>query len=90
MQELVEKDKLDQLSRSFYMKNEINLEQKIRKPKRDKVFFNSQKQSPGVVLREKRDTLAQVFSYEFCEIFKKAFFTEHHWTTASIKIIEDL
>ena len=25
----------------------------------------------------KKDTLAQVFSYEFCEIFKNTFFTEH-------------
>ena len=27
--------------------------------------------------------LAQVFSCEFCEIFKNTFFTEHVWTTAS-------
>ena len=27
-------------------------------------------------------TLAQVFSYEFCEIFKNTFFTEQLWTTA--------
>ena len=26
---------------------------------------------------------AQVFSYEFCEISKNTFFTEHLWTTAS-------
>ena len=25
----------------------------------------------------KKETLAQVFSYEFCEIFKNTFFTEH-------------
>ena len=31
----------------------------------------------------KKETLAQVFSCEFCEISKKAFFTEHLWTTAS-------
>ena len=30
-------------------------------------------------------TLAQVFSCEFCEIFKNTFFTEHFWTTASKK-----
>ena len=29
-----------------------------------------------------KETLAQVFSCEFCEIFKNTFFTEHHWTTA--------
>ena len=26
-----------------------------------------------------KETLAQVFSYEFCEISKKTFFTEHLW-----------
>ena len=31
----------------------------------------------------KKDILAQVFSYEFCEIFKNTLFTEHFWTTAS-------
>ena len=30
----------------------------------------------------KKETLAQVFSCEFYEIFKNAFFTEHLWTTA--------
>ena len=30
------------------------------------------------------DTLAQVFSCEFCEISKKTFFTEHLITTPSI------
>ena len=32
---------------------------------------------------KKKETLAQVFSYEFCEISKHTFFTEHLWTTAS-------
>ena len=31
----------------------------------------------------KKGTLAQVFSYEFCEISKNTFFTEHLQTTAS-------
>ena len=31
----------------------------------------------------KKETLAQVFSCEFCEISKKTFFTEHLWVTAS-------
>ena len=31
----------------------------------------------------KKDTLAQVFSCEFCDISKNTFFTEHLWTTAS-------
>ena len=30
-----------------------------------------------------KETLAQVFSCEFCEISKNAFFTERLWTTAS-------
>ena len=33
----------------------------------------------------KKETLAQVFPCEFCEIFKNTFFTEHLWTTASVK-----
>ena len=31
----------------------------------------------------KKETLAQVFSSEFCEISKNTFFTEHLWATAS-------
>ena len=31
----------------------------------------------------KKETLAQVFSYEFCEISNNIFFTEHLWATAS-------
>ena len=30
----------------------------------------------------KKETLAQVFSCEFCKIFKNTFFTEHLWKTA--------
>ena len=32
----------------------------------------------------KKETLAQVFSCEFCEIFKNTVFTEHLWATASV------
>ena len=32
----------------------------------------------------KKETLAQVFSCEFCEIAKNTFFTEHLWTTACV------
>ena len=35
----------------------------------------------------KTETLAQVFSREFCEIFWNTFFTEHLWVTASKKHI---
>ena len=31
----------------------------------------------------KKESLAHVFSCEFCKISKKTFFTEHPWTTAS-------
>ena len=31
----------------------------------------------------KKETLAEVFSFEFCEIFKNTFFTEHLRATAS-------
>ena len=31
----------------------------------------------------KREALTQVFSCEFCKIFKNTFFTEHLWATAS-------
>ena len=34
----------------------------------------------------KKETPTQVFSCEFCEIFKNTFFTEHLWTTASVWI----
>ena len=33
----------------------------------------------------RKETLAQVFPFEFCAIFKNIFFTEHIWTTASVK-----
>ena len=36
----------------------------------------------------KKKTPAQVFSYEFCKIFKNNFFIEHFWTTTSRHMIE--
>ena len=36
----------------------------------------------------KKETLAQVFSCEFCEVSKKNFLTEHVWATASKKNID--
>ena len=33
----------------------------------------------------KKETLAQLFSCEFCQISKNTFFTEHLWTTASTR-----
>ena len=34
----------------------------------------------------KKETVAQVFSFEFCEISKNSFFTEHLWATASEQV----
>ena len=45
------------------------------------ILENSQENTHVRVL--KRETLAQVFSCEFCEISKNTFFTEHLRTTAS-------
>ena len=63
-----------------------------------KVFFeisqNSQENTSfrvsGLQLYLKRDTLAQRFSCEFCEIYKNTFFTGHLWTTASEFVTEML
>ena len=38
----------------------------------------------------KKETLAQVFFCEFCEIFKNTFFTEYLWATASVVLRESL
>ena len=35
----------------------------------------------------KKETLTQVFFCEFCETSKNNFFTEHHWTTASVPYV---
>ena len=35
----------------------------------------------------KKETLAQVFSCEFCEISKNTYFTEHLWDTASVIVV---
>ena len=47
-----------------------------------------QKQPPEVFCKKscnfiKKESLAQVFSCEFCEISKNTFFTEHVWATVS-------
>ena len=46
------------------------------------LFFNQV--AGGTCNLIKKETLAQVFSCEFCEIFKNTFFTEHVWATASL------
>ena len=47
-----------------------------------KISQNSQFGRPYSFI--KKGTLAQMFSSEFCEIFKGIFFAEHLWTTASV------
>ena len=44
------------------------------------LFFNKVAAACNFI---KKETLAQVFPCEFCEISKKTFFTEHLWATAS-------
>ena len=46
----------------------------------------SSKQATGGGTLLKKETLAQVFSCEFCEISKNTFFTEQLWTTVSAAI----
>ena len=48
-----------------------------------RILQNSQENTCVRVNFIKKETLAQVFSCEFCKISKNTFFTEHHWTTAS-------
>ena len=45
------------------------------------LFFNKVASACNFI---KKETLAQVFYCEFCEISKNNFFTEHLWTTASV------
>ena len=57
-----------------------------------KMLQNSQENTCARVsflikLQAKKETLAQVFSCEFCNIFKNTFFTEHLRTAASVTTI---
>ena len=52
---------------------------KFIKLQKQRCFVKKVLLMPATLLKE---TLAKVFSCEFCEIFKNTFFTEHHWTTA--------
>ena len=51
------------------------------------LFFNKVAKACSLI---KEDTLAQVLSYEFYEISKNIFFTEHFWATASVKLCRKL
>ena len=63
---------------------------KILKNTSKGVHFVVKLQAEGLNLNKatllKKETLAQVFSCEFCEISKNTSFTEHYWATASVKI----
>ena len=49
-----------------------------------KMSQNEHENTYAKVPRCRPETLAQVFSYEFCEIFKNSVFTEHLWMTVSV------
>ena len=49
-----------------------------------KVSQNSQENTSATGLQLKKETLVQVFSCEFCEIFKNTIFTEHIRMTAFV------
>ena len=50
----------------------------------ESLFFNKVALACNFI---KKETPAQVFSSEFCEISKNTFFTEHLWKTASLHVI---
>ena len=53
----------------------------------ESLFFKVAGLRPATLL--KKETLAQVFSCEFCEISKSTFFTEHLLATASERSVID-
>ena len=66
----------------FYKKRCSLKFRKIHKklPVQESLFFLNCRPEVGNFI--KKATLAQAFSYEFCEISKNTFFTEHLWGTA--------
>ena len=67
---------------SFYLSSEAVV-QKCSVKKVFKIHRKTPGPKPKACNFIKRETLAQVFSCEFCEISKNAFLTEHLWATAS-------
>ena len=47
---------------------------------RRSLFFNK---VTDAACNSEKEALAQVFSCEFCKLFKELFLTEHLWTSAS-------
>ena len=61
----------------------LEISQNLQEDTCARVSFLIKLQASGLQLYLKKETLAQVFSCEFCEISKNIFFTENLWTTVS-------
>ena len=64
----------------------VGRKQSAKRSARIQLFYNCNNKVGGACNFIKKETLALVFSCEFCEISKNTFFTEHVWATASNKI----
>ena len=53
----------------------LKISQNSQENARTRVYFYIKLQALALQLYKKRETLARVFSCEFCEIFKSTFFT---------------
>ena len=68
------------------MKVRLEISQNSQNSTRARVSFLVKLRASNLQVFQK-ETLAHVFSCEFCEISRNTFFTEHVWTTASISNI---
>ena len=68
----------------FYEKRFLEFSQNSQEKTCTRVIFLNEVAGLQACNFIKTETVAQVFSCEFCEIF--TFFTEHHWATAFIII----
>ena len=57
---------------------------KCRQKQPPEVFYKKRCSQASDMQLYKEETLVQVFSCEFCKIFKNTFFTENLWTTTSV------
>ena len=68
----------------FYKKKLLlNISQILQENTCSRVSFLLKLQASGPELYQK-ETLAHVFSCEFCDIFKNTFFREYLWATVSV------
>ena len=65
------------------LKTEVSRKQNTPNFPKNKHFLPPDTHTPKACNFIKKETLAHVFSCEFCEISKNPFFTEHLWTAAS-------